>query len=555
MARDGVISYSVGSETDVGSVRDENQDAVGYFQTKDGEWTLLVVCDGMGGHAAGQLASSLAVATLSEVFNRQIAEVDAVATLEQAIRAANAAIFQAAQESPEKRGMGTTVAALAVSSDQAFVAHVGDSRVYRIRPGTIERMTKDHSAVQRMVDGGLLTEEQAAEHPDANILSKCVGAKGDLDPDIRGPIAIDPGDRFLLCSDGLVPAVQETIVAAMAMMYRPQDAVEKLIALANDRGGDDNISVQIMHRDDAHPPTGVFEPDRFQVVAAPMAVPSSSAARRAPERVTQPSLTRPPSVRESRTSQSAPAARREPRTRRHDPVPEAGSGGDAPEGEPERSRPTPSSVRPASGTNARGRSRSLLWVGGVGLILAIVAVVLYVAVVQPSWVARGSSADPSENAQPEPLGPNKTKLLPARGVNKPVSELEQELEDVVVAVDASEDTGEEPNVADRANDEGSSEVVADEAAASATGAGEDEEEANGDEVGLALDTDQLEGVSEEDAVQEAGDQTGAEQESEGELQTDAEEGVDANGKVEPKFATTPVKSEDDEGSNGDGEGE
>ena len=273
MAQD--IPYEIGSETDVGSVREENQDAIGYFQTKDGAWTLLLVCDGMGGHAGGQMASNMAVETISQAFDRGIAALDPTAALTEAILAANAAILLAAQEHSEKRGMGTTVAALAVTGDQAYIAHVGDSRVYRIRPDTIERMTKDHSAVQRMVDGGLLTEEQAAEHPDSNILSMCVGAKEALEPEVRGPITVEPGDRYLLCSDGLTPLVEDAFIAAMAMMYRPPEAVGKLIAMANDRGGDDNISVQILHRSDAYPPTDVFQPDRFQLVSAPSRVPSS----------------------------------------------------------------------------------------------------------------------------------------------------------------------------------------------------------------------------------------------------------------------------------------
>ena len=276
MAED--IPYAVGSETDVGSVREQNQDAVGYFTTKDEAWTMLVVCDGMGGHAGGEMASKMAVEAIGHAFNTNITTVDPVTTLTQAIIAANDAIWQAAQQFPERRGMGTTVAALAWTGDQAYIAHVGDSRVYRVRPDSIERMTKDHSAVQRMVDGGLLTEEQAAEHPDSNILSMCVGAKETLEPEVRGPVTIEPGDRYLLCSDGLVPLVEDAFVAAMAMMYRPQEAVEKLIALANDRGGDDNISVQILHRTDAYPPTDKFEPDRFQLISASSKVPQAKPA-------------------------------------------------------------------------------------------------------------------------------------------------------------------------------------------------------------------------------------------------------------------------------------
>jgi protein phosphatase len=148
----------------------------------------------------------------------------------------------------DRRGMGTTAVLLAVSPDAAYVAHVGDSRAYRIRDRSIECLTRDHSTVQRMVDSGMLTPEEAEDHPDRNVLYRCVGGKPDLEVEALGPIAVAPGDRFLLCSDGLHGLVENRIIATIALRNPAEIAVAHLIALANDRGGTDNISVQLLHR-------------------------------------------------------------------------------------------------------------------------------------------------------------------------------------------------------------------------------------------------------------------------------------------------------------------
>ena len=268
----------IGGKTDVGATREENQDSIDYIQTPDGAWTLLVVCDGMGGHADGKLASSMAVDLIGRRFTELSAAGDAREALRGAIVDANAAVYSASRESGQARGMGTTCAALAVRGDEAWIAHVGDSRVYRIRPGVVERMTRDHSAVQRMVDAGMITEDEARRHPESNVLIRSVGVRETVEPDVRGPEKILPGDRFLLCSDGLWNVVEDEVVAAMASMYEPQEAVEKLIALANDRGGPDNISVQIFERADGKGLAKEFEPKKF---------------RRAPKAAKGPRVTQP----------------------------------------------------------------------------------------------------------------------------------------------------------------------------------------------------------------------------------------------------------------------
>lgn len=253
----------VGEGTDRGRVRDENQDATVFFRTSDDVWTLLIVCDGMGGHAGGSQASAIASEAVGQGFADLVETIGPVNALRDSIKAANRQIIHFAERNTELRGMGTTCAVLAVSGNKAYIAHVGDSRVYRIRPQSVEQITKDHSYVQQMMDKGLLSPEQANQHPDANRLMRCLGGESDVDIDVIGPEPVLAGDRYLLCSDGLWGQVSAIEIAAMSMAFSAQDAVNRLINLANERGGPDNISVQIYHQGDAHPPTGSFCPENF----------------------------------------------------------------------------------------------------------------------------------------------------------------------------------------------------------------------------------------------------------------------------------------------------
>lgn len=255
----------VGEGTDPGRVREENQDATSFYRTSDDVWTLLIVCDGMGGHAGGRQAAAMASEGIGREFANRVSASTPVDALRDSIKAVNRKIVEHADVNTELRGMGTTCVVLAVARDQAYVAHVGDSRVYRIRPGSVEQVTKDHSYVQRMIDSGILTPEQAAEHPDTNMLMRCLGGRPDVEVDVIGPEPVLAGDRYLLCSDGLWGQVSAIEIAAMSMAFSAQDAVNRLINLANERGGPDNISVQIYHQGDAHPSTGSFSPEKFTV--------------------------------------------------------------------------------------------------------------------------------------------------------------------------------------------------------------------------------------------------------------------------------------------------
>ena len=238
----GGVAY----RTDPGKARPDNQDVVGHFQTPDGGSELLVVCDGMGGHEFGKFAAETALSIISRSFVQCLETEDPGTLMTRAIKEANGAIFAEASSSPGRRKMGTTCAVLMVRQGQAHIAHVGDSRIYRIRPGQVESLTRDHTSVQRMVDGGLLTEEEAREHPQRNVLSRCVGVSSQVEPEVHGPLPVMPDDLYLLCSDGLSSVVEDGTIAEVVRQYPPLQAVDALIDLANKRGGPDNISIAMI---------------------------------------------------------------------------------------------------------------------------------------------------------------------------------------------------------------------------------------------------------------------------------------------------------------------
>ncbi len=231
-----------GAATDTGRVRAANQDAVLVTPT------LFAVADGMGGHAAGEVASRLALDTLVAVTAG--AAPVTVQTLVHGVQAANEAILEHARLEPHLRGMGTTLCVLALvdvaGEPSLAIANVGDSRVYVLQDGTLVQVTRDHSYVEDLVSMGRLTHEEARSHPQRNILTRALGIEPDVKVDVWQAVPF-PGDRYLLCSDGLFNEVDDAVIRRVLMtVSSPQDAADTLVHLANDGGGRDNISVIVV---------------------------------------------------------------------------------------------------------------------------------------------------------------------------------------------------------------------------------------------------------------------------------------------------------------------
>ena len=238
--------------TDVGIIRSGNEDS--YLMVPDRG--IFVVADGMGGHAAGEVASEMAVrfvardlGSLKGLSDDQVAE-----RMRVSVRTANSAIFQRTLTEHDKRGMGTTVTALVLYDTRFLIGQVGDSRCYLLRDGKLTQITKDHSYVQEQVDAGYLTPEQARSHPYSNVITRCVGANSDVMPDVYVG-AVRPKDVFLLASDGLTGMLEDHQLAEVLHADRmPQEQVDALVAEANRHGGLDNITAIIVRIDSVEQP-------------------------------------------------------------------------------------------------------------------------------------------------------------------------------------------------------------------------------------------------------------------------------------------------------------
>ncbi|MEO6260255.1 MAG: Stp1/IreP family PP2C-type Ser/Thr phosphatase [Thermoanaerobaculia bacterium] len=232
--------------TDVGLVRSENQD-FGAFTSPQEEreshpgGRLLIVADGMGGHRGGATASRLATETVKAQY-LESETVDVGEALRAALTRANARIFSEAQGNPDLRGMGTTASALVLKNSQAWFAHIGDSRIYRVRGGVIEQLTEDHSLVASMVREGLLTPKEAETHPRRNVLQRSMGVGEEVEIDVRGPFDVMEGDLFILCSDGLHGLVKLEELGEIAALPI-QKAADEYVRRTLERGAPDNVTV------------------------------------------------------------------------------------------------------------------------------------------------------------------------------------------------------------------------------------------------------------------------------------------------------------------------
>jgi protein phosphatase len=242
--------------SDTGRKRELNEDAV----STDDRIGVYVVCDGVGGHAKGEVASRETAdqvvgfvrshAHLVEAFVDKPEPATSTPVrrlLESAVQSACYVVFGLAEMDPAQRGMATTLSALLLAGSSAFLAQVGDSRIYLIRDGVVTQLTEDHTLVNAKLKKGLITAEQAQSMKGKNVITRAVGHKDYVEVDLA-QIAVQTGDRFLLCSDGLHGYLQEGEIARVLAEGPPETAPERFVKLANDRGGKDNISVVLVLR-------------------------------------------------------------------------------------------------------------------------------------------------------------------------------------------------------------------------------------------------------------------------------------------------------------------
>lgn len=245
-------ALEIASHTDPGMVRSHNEDSIASVPDKG----LVVLADGMGGYNAGEVASGMATTVLTTELQQMLAEhapfeVDpqsgqkaALKMLQQQIAKANTSIYQASQSQPQYAGMGTTLVVALFYDNRMMAAHIGDSRLYRLRGSEFSQVSKDHSLLQEQIDAGMLTKEQAKHSSNKNLVTKALGIDPAVEPEIH-EYDTQPGDIYLLCSDGLSDMVSDEDIGMtlQALGANPNLAAQQLVQMANDNGGRDNVSV------------------------------------------------------------------------------------------------------------------------------------------------------------------------------------------------------------------------------------------------------------------------------------------------------------------------
>ena len=226
--------------------RENNED----FFLVDNELRLFIVADGMGGHNAGEVASSLAVRAVRDNIVGTFDRDNPAEVIQRAVRKANAIVFSHASARDDLKGMGTTLTAVWVYEKEAYVAHIGDSRAYLARQGELRLMTSDHSLVQEMVKNGGISEKEARQHPQRNVLTRAVGTQEDVHVDINN-IALQENDVLLLCTDGLTSTVSDRdILGVFSKLQSAEKSCYDLIGMASKRGAEDNITAVVVYVDD-----------------------------------------------------------------------------------------------------------------------------------------------------------------------------------------------------------------------------------------------------------------------------------------------------------------
>lgn len=234
-------------KTDKGMIRSNNQDYVLSFRSS--KYALLVVADGMGGHNAGEIASKLAATTIRDfIFEKYNSYEDKEELIRDSIVRSNTVIYKKQHDDEELKGMGTTTTCCIIKDNDLFIGHVGDSRAYIINRQGIKKITVDHSFVEELVKNGSITEDEAQNHPQRNLITRAVGTEENVVVDTK-IIQFNNDDVIMICSDGLTNYVNSEEICEI-VLNRKADAVDELVNLANERGGSDNISVIIAGMED-----------------------------------------------------------------------------------------------------------------------------------------------------------------------------------------------------------------------------------------------------------------------------------------------------------------
>jgi protein phosphatase len=241
----------IASLTDVGCERENNEDSYAYWESEDDHeferlGRLVIVADGMGGVEGGQFASRIAVESVQKAYASS-PESNPQQRLLAAFQFAHAEVQRKAHQNPELRGMGTTLTAFVLVGDHLFYAHVGDSRLYLLRAGKLQALTRDHSLVARLVETGVVSAQDAESHPQKHVLTAAVGVSDEIQPDHPAePINVKASNVLMVCSDGLWGQLSEQEMARILTAKSPAEACPALVELAKDHGGPDNITVQIV---------------------------------------------------------------------------------------------------------------------------------------------------------------------------------------------------------------------------------------------------------------------------------------------------------------------
>ncbi|GLR16069.1 Stp1/IreP family PP2C-type Ser/Thr phosphatase [Portibacter lacus] len=244
------VSYSAVASSDVGSVRENNEDKVLFIKPYDKDvlqqkGMLGIVADGMGGHNCGEIASQIAVDVISKQYYQSKLEI--LEALEMSFISANQKIFKKAAKNENQKGMGTTCTAVVLHQRDLYLAHAGDSRAYLVNKNSVKKLSTDHTYVQFLLDNGVINESQMSNHPERNVITKSMGTQKTLIPDIlKFENILHEDDLIFLCSDGLYEYIKEPEIQEYVLNNSIFDAAEQMIQVAKTRGGHDNISVLII---------------------------------------------------------------------------------------------------------------------------------------------------------------------------------------------------------------------------------------------------------------------------------------------------------------------